>query len=171
MPAVEILFFSHPNMICTQQTYSETCSWGDYDNDGLLDLFVTNSDGTDHRNFLYKNTGGGNFIKIDTGVVSSETAYSRGINWVDIDNDRDLDIFVCREGNQNEFLYKNNGNGYFTKVTNTPLTLNGGESWSGSWGDYDNDGDLDVFVTNAFNQRNFLFRNDGNFIIYKNYFR
>ncbi|MDQ3020657.1 MAG: FG-GAP-like repeat-containing protein [Bacteroidota bacterium] len=155
--------FQASSVVCTQPSNSETCSWGDYDNDGLLDLFVTNSFGQNHRNFLYKNSGGGNFVRIDTGVVGSELAYSRGMNWVDIDNDRDLDIFVCREGNRNEFLYKNNGNGFFTSVTNTPLTTNAGDSWSGSWGDYDNDGDLDVFVTNADNQLNFLFRNDGNF--------
>lgn len=158
--------FQSSSIVCTQQSYSETCSWGDYDNDGLLDLYVTNSDGTNHRNFLYRNTAAG-FVKIDTSVVTGETAYSRGMNWVDIDNDRDLDIFVCREGNRNEFLYRNDGNGNFTSITNTPLTSNGGESWSGSWGDYDNDGDLDVLVTNAFNQKNSLFRNDGNFTFTK----
>ena len=155
--------FESSAVMCNNASYSETCSWGDYDNDGLLDLFVTNSSGTNHRNYLYKNTGSGNFVKIDTGIVASELGNARGMNWVDIDNDRDLDIFVCREGNQNEFLYMNNGNGYFTKVTNTPLTSLGGETWSSSWGDYDNDGDLDVFMTNAFNESNYLFRNDGNF--------
>lgn len=69
------------------------------------------------------------------------------MNWVDIDNYRDLDIFVCREEGRIP-LYKNNGNGYFTKVTNTPLTSQPGDSWSASWGDYDNDGDLDVLVAN-----------------------
>ena len=158
-----VFSFLSTSIVCTQPSYSETCSWGDYDNDGLIDLFVTNSEGTGHRNFLYKNTGSGNFIKIDTGAAVIETAYSRGVNWVDIDNDRDLDLFVCREGNRNEFLFKNNGNGYFTKITDQPIVNNGGESWSGSWADYDNDGDLDVFITNAFNQRNFLFQNDGDF--------
>lgn len=159
--------FLSSSVVCTQLSYSETCSWGDYDNDGLIDLFITNSEGTNHRNRLYKNTGGGNFVKIDTGTVVSETAYSRGVNWVDMDNDRDLDILVCREGNRNEFLYKNNGNGYFTKIDDSPLSTNGGESWSGSWGDYDNDGDLDVLITNHANQPNFLFRNNGNFVFTK----
>ncbi len=155
--------FQSSNIICNLPSYSETCSWGDYNNDGLLDLFVTNSAGTNHRNFLYKGIGNGDFVRIDTGTVTNELAMSRGINWVDIDGDRKLDIFVCRESNQNEFLYKNNGNGYFTKITTSPLTSAGGESWSASWGDYDNDGDLDVLVTNEFNQKNFLFRNEGNF--------
>ena len=154
--------FLNASPVSSLQSYSETCSWGDYDNDGLLDLFITNSDGLNHRNFLYKNTGSA-FVKIDTGATVSETAYSRGVNWIDIDNDRDLDLFVCREGNRVNFLYKNNGNGYFTKITNTALTSEAGEFWSGSWGDYDNDGDPDLFVTNNGNQKNSLFRNDGNF--------
>ena len=148
-------------------SYSETCSWGDYDNDGLLDLFVTNSAGTNHKNFIYKNTGGGNFIKIDTGAVFSQTAFARGVNWVDVNGDRLPEIFVSRENNQNEQFFKNNGNGYFTAITNTPLTSGGGESWSASWGDYDNDGDLDAFVTNTNNQLNSLYRNDGDFTFTK----
>lgn len=158
--------FLNTSPVSSLQSYSETCSWGDYNNDGLLDLFVTNSDGSNHRNFLYKNTGIA-FVKTDTGAVVSETAYSRGVNWIDIDSDRDLDLFVCREGNRVNFLYKNNGNGYFTKITNTALTSEAGEFWSGSWGDYDNDGDPDLFVTNNGNQKNSLFRNDGNFIFTK----
>ena len=154
--------FLNTSPVSTLQSYSETCSWGDYNNDGLIDLFITNSDGLNHRNFLYKNTGI-SFVKIDTGAVVSETAYSRGINWIDIDNDRDLDLFVCREGGRTNFLYRNNGSGYFTKITNTALTSESGEFWSGSWGDYDNDGDPDLFVTNNGNQKNSLFRNDGNF--------
>ncbi|MEP7147226.1 MAG: CRTAC1 family protein [bacterium] len=159
--------FQSSSIICNLPSYSETCSWGDYNNDGLLDLFITNSEGINHKNYLYRNTGAGNFTRIDTGIAVNELGTSRGMNWVDIDNDRDLDIFVCRESNANEYLYRNNGNGYFTKVTGTPLTTNGGESWSGSWGDYDNDGDLDVFVTNWNNQKNFLYRNDGNFTFTK----
>ncbi len=155
--------FMSSSPVSNQTGYSETCTFGDYDNDGWIDLFITNSAGTSHRNYLYRNSGNGNFVRIDTGIVVSELGRARGANWVDIDNDRDLDLFVCREVNQNEYLYRNNGNGYFTKITDSPLTTNGGESWSGSWGDYDNDGDLDVLVTNSSNQNNFLFRNDGNF--------
>ncbi len=159
--------FMSSSPVTNQTGYSETCTFGDYDNDGWLDLFITNSAGTSHRNYLYRNSGNGNFVRIDTGIVVSELGRARGANWVDFDNDRDLDLFVCREVNQNEYLYRNNGNGYFTKITDSPLTTNGGESWSGSWGDYDNDGDLDVFVTNSSNQNNFLYRNDGNFTFTK----
>ena len=155
--------FLSNNPVSLDQSFSETCSWGDYDNDGLVDLFVTNSAGTNHKNFIYKNTGGGNFVKIDTGAVFSQTAFARGVNWVDLNGDRLPEIFVSRESNQNEQLFKNNGNGYFTAVTGSPLTAGGGESWSTSWGDYDNDGDLDALITNSGNQLNSLYRNDGDF--------
>ncbi|RPI18113.1 MAG: T9SS C-terminal target domain-containing protein [Ignavibacteriae bacterium] len=150
--------------ILINRGFSETCSWGDYDNDGLVDLFITNSEGIGPwRNRLYKNTGNGNFASVDSGAVNLDVnRLSRGVNWVDIDGDRDLDIFVCNENNQNNIIYNNNGAGYFTKVLNiTPVTT-GGNTWSSSWGDYDNDGDLDLFCAN-WNQKNFLFKNDGNF--------
>ena len=149
--------------VFTNRGFSETCSWGDYNNDGLVDLFITNSEGIGSwKNHLYKNTGNGNFVSIDTGVISLDlNRVSRGVNWVDIDGDGDLDLFVSCENNQNELVYRNDG-GYFTKIINTPPATNGGNSWSSSWGDYDNDGDLDVFVAN-WDQTNFLFRNDGNF--------
>ncbi|CAN5591386.1 hypothetical protein BH10BAC5_BH10BAC5_07110 [soil metagenome] len=153
--------FQNSNIISNSPGYSETCSWGDYNNDGLLDLMVTNSAGTGHRNFLYKNIGGGNFQKQDTGIVVSETGSSRGISWIDIDNDGDLDLFICNEEGQTNFLYKNNGDGSFTKITNTPLTQTGGNWWSASWGDYNNDGYPDVFMAN-WGGKNALYKNNGN---------
>ncbi len=150
--------------VTTRNGYSETCTWGDYDNDGWIDLFITNSAGTGHRNYLYRNNGAGEFIRVDTGIVVSELARARGANWIDIDGDMDLDLLVCRELGQNEFLYRNEGNGYFVKITDSPLAIAGGETWSASWGDYDNDGDPDVFVANHSAESNFLFRNDGDFV-------
>lgn len=150
--------------IVTDRGFSETCSWGDYDKDGLVDLFVTNSKSSNSRNRLYKNMGGGNFTRIDSGAIFLDIGLlSRGVNWVDIDGDRDLDIFVANESGSTDYMYKNNGSGFFTKVTGISPTTSGGISWSSSWGDYDNDGDPDLFVANNENQKNFLFRNEGNF--------
>lgn len=157
--------FLNTNPVSATGGYSETCSWGDYDNDGLVDLFVTNSAGSGRRNFLFKNTGSTNFVRIDTSIVN-EIGISRGVNWVDIDNDNDLDLFVANEESQRCFLYKNNGAGYFTKVNGTPITAELGNHWSGSWGDYDNDGDLDLFST-FWGGVNSLYRNDGNFTFTK----
>ncbi len=148
----------------TDGGYSETCSWGDYNNDGLLDLYVSNSDGN-LNNFLYKNLGNNQFQKITTGAIVNDARHSRGVNWVDYDNDDDLDMFVANEENEHEDLYKNmlkeTGLDTFENVTTGLLVSNSGASWSGSWGDYDNDGDLDVFVTNWSFQKNRLYRNDG----------
>jgi hypothetical protein len=148
----------------TDGGYSETCSWGDYNNDGLLDLYVSNSAGS-LKNFLYKNIGNGQFQKIITGAIVNDVHHTRGVNWVDYDNDGDLDMYALNEENENDDLYKNmlteTGVDTFAKVTTGLLVTSGGSSWSGSWGDYDNDGDLDAFVTNNGFERNRLFRNDG----------
>ncbi len=141
--------------------YSETAAWGDYDNDGFVDLYVTNSE-VPKKNFLYHNNGNNTFTKILTGAVVTDTDTSRCVNWTDIDNDNDLDLFVTNEGYQNEVIYMNNGNSTFTKLTSGTLLNNGLSTMSGNWGDYDNDGDLDVFLANN-GGSNCLFRNDGNF--------
>lgn len=146
-------------IISNDQGYSETASWGDYDKDGLLDLYVTNSAGS-KKNYLYHNDGFTQFSKITTGPPVNDQNYSRNVNWTDIDNDGDLDLFVTNENNQNENLYLN-ANGNFTKHSTGLLLTDGGNTNSSSWGDIDNDGDLDVFLANdlGFNS---LFRNDGN---------
>lgn len=156
--------FLSSSPIVTDRGFSETCSWGDYDNDGLVDLIVTNSRFSNSRNRLYKNLGSGNFSRVDSGAIFLDVGLlSRGVNWVDIDGDRDLDIFIANESGSTDYMYKNNGNGYFTKITGIAPTTSGGVSWSSSWGDYDNDGDYDLFIANNENQKNFLFRNEGNF--------
>jgi enediyne biosynthesis protein E4 len=145
--------------------YSETGAWGDYDNDGWLDLYVSNSDGN-FRNFLYRNLRNGSFEKISTGAPVTDVFASRTVNWVDINNDDWPDLFVTNENNQNENLYRNNGNGTFTKLANAPLLTAQGKTMSSSWGDYDNDGDLDVFLAND-QTNDALFRNEGNFTFTK----
>lgn len=152
--------FLNSNPISSVAAYSETCSWGDYNNDGLIDLYVTNSAGAS-KNFLYKNIGSSNFQKIDTGIVVTEVDSSRGANWIDADNDGDVDLFVCHENHNVNSFYRNDGAGVFTKVTTTPLTQLQGDWWSASWGDYDNDGDFDVFLSN-WGGKNALYKNNGN---------
>ncbi|MEP7263251.1 MAG: FG-GAP-like repeat-containing protein [Bacteroidota bacterium] len=141
--------------------YSETASWGDYDNDGLVDLYVTNSDSI-LRNYLYHNNGGGAFTKITTGTMVTDQYKSRCVNWTDIDMDNDPDLFITNENNQQENIYRNDGAGIFAKVTAGAIVNNSGNTMSSSWADIDNDGDLDVFLSND-GATNALFRNDGNF--------
>ena len=135
------------------------CSWGDYNNDGYLDLFVTNF--LNQNNFLYRNNGDGTFTKITSGAIVSDGGNSVGSTWSDFDNDGDLDLFVGNDG-QNNFLYSNNGNGQFTRITSGDIVNTGGSSFGLSSGDFDDDGNPDVFVANRAGQTNFLFVNDGN---------
>lgn len=145
----------------TDLGYSETAAWGDYDNDGLVDLLVTNSEGS-KKNFLYHHDGGHLFTRITTMTIANDTFTSRCVNFTDMDLDGDLDIFIANESNENENIYRNDGGGSFVRLTTGSLLNNGGQTMSSSWGDYDNDGDLDVFLANDFGN-NSLFRNDGNF--------
>jgi hypothetical protein len=141
--------------------YSETAAWGDYNNDGLVDVYVTNSAGI-KRNFLYTNLGANTFTKVVTGTAVTDAFASRCVNWTDIDLDGDLDLFVTNENSQKENIYRNDRGGVFVKLTAGPLLNDAGNTNSGSWADFDNDGDLDVFLAND-QGYNGLFRNDGNF--------
>jgi len=144
-------------VIVNDHGYSYGSSWGDYDNDSDLDLFVANGD--NHNNFLYQNNGNGSFKRIIEGVIVND-GDSYGSSWGDYDNDGDLDLFVANDYSQNNYLYQNNGDGTFAKITSGAI-VNRGDSRGSSWGDYDNDGDLDLFVVN-FNQSNFLYQNNDN---------
>jgi len=130
--------------------------WGDYNNDGYLDLYVCNAYSA---NFLYKNNGNGSFSKITSGSLVTDNTYSYGLDWIDYDNDGDLDIYVTNSNSQNNNLYKNNGNGTFTKITIGSIVNDGGFSRSTSWADIDHDGDLDCYVTNRSYASNCLYIN------------
>ena len=147
-------------------------SWVDYDNDGNLDLFVANHE--DQNNFLYKNFDNGNFIRITSGPVVNDGGKSFGVSWSDYDNDNDQDLFIANvsELGEKNFFYQNKGNGDFNSITDNSIVTDQGNSWSGSWGDYDNDGDFDLFVTEWICdpsgkscKRSRLYRNDkGDFV-------
>lgn len=149
----------------TDGGYSETASWGDYNNDGFLDLYVTNSGGT-LKNFLYRNNGDKTFTKITGGTVVNDAFTSRSVNWVDMNNDGNIDLFVSNEAGENENIYQNNGDATFTKITTGALVNDHGKTMSSSWGDIDNDGDMDVFLAND-QANDALFRNDGDGVFTK----
>ncbi|MCF8244686.1 MAG: FG-GAP-like repeat-containing protein [Saprospiraceae bacterium] len=147
------------NAIANEASKSVSGVWGDYNNDGFVDLFVSNAGGK--NNSLYKNKGNGNFEKITSGAIVTDGGNSVGGSWGDFNNDGYLDLFVANAGTEHNFLYKNNGNGTFTKITNSPVVTNEGHSHGSAWCDFDNDGDLDLFIAND-GQNNRLYRNDGN---------
>lgn len=139
-------------------------NWGDYDNDGDMDVFIGNANSA--GNWLYKNNGAPNYtFTIDsTSIASNDPADSYAGSWVDYDNDGDLDLFVANRSDQNEFLYNNSGYPSYTltKITAGALVNDSGWSYGSAWGDYDNDGDMDVYICNKTNDRNSLFENTGN---------
>jgi hypothetical protein len=96
------------------------------------------------------------FTKITTGLIATEGGDSSGVAWGDFDNDGFPDLFVGN-GSTRNFLYHNNGNGTFTKLTNAAPALDSG--FGCSWGDFNNDGWLDLFVANR--GTNYLYRNNG----------
>ncbi len=152
------------SILATDVLYGSTCSWGDYDNDGLIDLHVSRRSLSlaGLNDIVYRNTGNFTFARLDTGDIGNRINPSSCSSWVDYDNDGDLDLYVIVRSNTNNDFFINNGNGTFTRNTTASITTSGGNSTGGSWGDYNNDGFLDVFITNASGQKNQLFKNNGN---------
>lgn len=145
--------------VVTDGGTSTGVSWADMDMDGYVDLFISNY--YRESNFLYLNNGDGTFRKVTDGPVVSDRGSSLGSAWGDYDNDGDPDLFVANMFGENNFLYSNNGDGTFTKITSGPVVNDREGSVGGSWGDYDNDGDLDLFVANTYDHNNFLYSNNG----------
>lgn len=144
-----------------QKGYSETASWADYDKDGDLDLYVTNSlgNGKGHKNYLIKNNGDGRFTLDNSQVITSNVKDSRSVNWIDYDGDGDLDLFISNEGTQQNQLFKNNGSEGFSEETTGNIVTDKTSSTGSCWADYDNDGDLDLYVANS-DGSNYLYKNN-----------
>ena len=94
---------------------------------------------------MYRNNGDNSFTE-QTSITLTGVAYS-SVAWGDYDNDGDLDILLTGDNGSSRIskIYRNNGNNTFTEQTSIALT--GVDSSSVAWGDYDNDGDLDILLT------------------------
>jgi len=161
--------------------YGFGCCVGDYDNDGNQDLYITNFE----ANLLYRNNGDGTFSDVTEKSGVGDERWGACCAFADYDNDGDLDLFVSNyvvfdltenpvcstrgirvycgpesyEGVP-DILYRNNGDGTFTDVTEFAGLDNAGKGFGVVWGDYDNDRDLDLFVAND-TTPNFLYCNNG----------
>jgi len=155
--------------IATDVSISHAVTCADYDNDGYLDLFAANGSlGQNFRDVLYRNQGNGSFIQVSNNLTTLILSSSLG-SWCDYDNDGDMDLFVTHSGAVGNSLFRNDGAGHFVDATTNSGLVDIGESIGAAWGDYDNDGDLDLFVTNVRLNgaviQNFFYRNlgDGTF--------
>jgi hypothetical protein len=94
--------------IVTYNHWAGGSSWGDFNNDGWLDMFDGGYDGI---NLLFVNNGNGTFTRIDTGIIVTDGNYKEGAGWCDYDNDGSLDLFVARNNyfGGNNCLYHNEG--------------------------------------------------------------
>ena len=161
--------------------YGIGCCVADYDNDGNRDIFVTNFG----QNVLYRNRGDGTFsdVTLQAGI-SNDKLFSAGCAFADYDNDGWLDLVVvnyvlldlenapdcsqngipayCRpEDFAPDRIYRNNGNGTFTDVSQEVGLTSLGRGLGAIWTDVDNDGWLDLYIAND-REVNFLYHNNGN---------
>ncbi len=127
------------------QTTSPGGAFADYDNDGDLDIYITN--GSTLPNVLYRNNGDGTFTDVAHAAGVDHKGFAMGCSFGDYDDDGDLDLYVTNYYEPNTF-FRNNGDGTFTDVTRETRT--GDTRWgiSSPFADYDNDGDLDLYVIN-----------------------
>jgi len=137
--------FTEQTGISLTGVYASSVAWGDYDNDGDLDILLTGESSGSWVSKVYRNNGDNSFTE-QTGIHLSGVRYS-SVAWGDYDNDGDLDILLTGQFASSTYLgdiYRNNGNNTFTEQTGSVL---GVYQSSVAWGDYDNDGDLDILIT------------------------
>jgi enediyne biosynthesis protein E4 len=134
------------------------CVWFDYNNDGLLDLYVlsgryidgvtdhSKADGKEATNHLYRNNGDGTFTDVTAQAGVPGKGFAMGVTAGDYDNDGYEDLYITNWGSA--ILYHNNGDGTFTDVTEKAGVQNNHFGVGAAFVDYDRDGRLDLFVGN-----------------------
>ena len=158
----------------------------DYDRDGDLDLFVggyfrdVNVFNPDTPRFFpesfetannggglfaYRNNGDKTFTEVSAEIGFNLSGWTLDLGHADADNDGDDDLYVACDFGTDRF-FENLGNGHFSDITEKSIGIDTKKGMNVDWGDYDNDGFLDVYVTNItdeyMREGNFLWRNNGN---------
>jgi enediyne biosynthesis protein E4 len=124
----------------------------DFDNDGLLDIYLTDSltvdtanDPSAARSALYRNLGNGRFEDVTARAGVAHPGWAMGVCVADVDGDGFQDVYVTGLGRN--YLYRNNHNGTFSDIAQSSGLTGGGWSTGCGFADYDRDGRLDLFVS------------------------
>ena len=126
----------------SQYIFCQRTNFVDLNNDGHLDAFSCHDV---DANVAFMNNGAGQLVHTQGGYGT--TCGNYGSIFTDIDNDGVVDLFVAKCGcDPNDLLMLNNGSGAFTNVAPSLGLADGHQSWSSAWGDFDNDGDMDVLI-------------------------
>ena len=133
-------------------------AWGDYDNDGDLDVYLGYSDRRDHPNKLMRNDGG-LFTDVAPELGVDLEGITGQVSFIDYDGDGDLDLFVAFREIFNR-LFQNQGDGTFQDVSFPSGIADIRRTVGACWFDYDGDGDLDLFDANQNGDRDGFYRND-----------
>jgi len=165
--------FSPHTTMPTVSTHSLAAA--DYDNDGLIDIFVCrygtginpvpyHDANNGQPNSLFRNLGDGRFVDVTTeaGLDQNNRRFSFAAAWEDYDNDGDQDLYIANDHGRNN-LYRND-QGRFTDVAAAVGVEDVSAGMSASWGDYNRDGYMDLYVSN-------MFSSAGNRITYQRQFK
>jgi len=136
---------------------------GDFDNDGWVDLYAIGGEG--QANVLMKNQGDGTFTDMANFSGVDQKNKGSGPAFGDFNGDGLLDLFVGGVGGDAAKLYVNQGNDKYLDITESSGLVLPGNNFSGTWADYDKDGDLDLFVTHWTEERSgyfaYFWKNNG----------
>ena len=165
-------FSKVPIQLLTTKSPFLGCTWGDYDNDGDIDAFVTNTGvRTGLPNVLYRNEGGKSFAAMTEGPIAADMGFNTHTTFVDYDNDGDLDLFVANHAiadTLGAFVYRND-NGQFVRVAIGDVGIGREDVGAIAWGDGNGDGDLDlVYARNKLPTRYYRNNGDGTFVSVSN---
>ena len=153
---IQFLHFNDERASLLPEDMGSGVAWGDYNNDGNVDLYVANfahsiqkelsKNTKKYSGKLYKNLGDGQFQDVTEESGLLQTKFGNGVSWGDFNNDGWLDLYLTHYGNNQ--LFENNKRGGFIDVSKVAGVDDSRFSAGSSWGDYDNDGWLDLYVTN-----------------------